>query len=510
MNNSSSITLTKINDPLSQNNRLLIVIAVMSATLIQVLDTTIVNVALPHMQGSLGASSDQISWTLTSYMVASAIFMPLTGFFSDRVGRKNFLIWCICGFTLTSALCGAAQTLSEIIFFRLLQGVFGAALVPLSQAILVDIYPPEELGKAMAIWGTGVMVGPVLGPTLGGYLTDIASWRWTFYINVPVGIMAAILAWRVVPDTLKKLRTFDWLGFILIAIAIGALQYFLDRGNQDDWLNSLGLQFALLIAIFSFICFIIYYYFNRDHIVFDIRVFKDRNFTLATIMLIVLGVGIYGSMVIQPLLLENLLNYPVSLTGLMMTPRAFCVMLTMIIAGKITNKFDQRILIILGIILSAIGTYACTYYTIAINKFWLIWPLMIQGLGMGLIFVPLSALAFATLPENLRVEGAGLSSLLRTIGGSIGIAVTMNIFTRHVQIAWNHLAGFVHIYNPALIQYLHTIGIKPNNPIAATIIASELANQAQMLAFISVFVFIMWSFLIILPFVLLLKAQKKL
>lgn len=490
------------------SNRLLIVIAIMSATLMQVLDTTIVNVALPHMQGSLGASSDQISWTLTSYMVASAIFMPLTGFFSDRIGRKNYLLWCICGFTLTSALCGAANSLTAIVLFRLMQGVFGAALVPLSQAILIDIYPPEELGKAMAIWGTGVMVGPVLGPTLGGYLTDIASWRWTFYINVPVGIFAAILAWRVVPDTLKKLRNFDWVGFIFIAIAIGALQYFLDRGNQEDWLNSQTMQIALFTSILGFISFIIYYYFHRTQIVFNISVFKNRNFTLATLMLVILGIGIYGAMVIQPLLLENLLNYPVSSTGLMMTPRAFCVMFSMIIAGKISNRFDQRFTIIFGIILSAIGSYACAFYSIEINKFWLIWPLMIQGFGMGFIFVPLSALAFATLPENLRVEGAGLSSLLRTIGGSIGIAVIMNIFTRHVQAAWNQLAGFVQPYNPALTQYLHALNIKPTNPLAAGVVVSELANQAQMLAFISAFIFIMWSFIIILPFVILLKTKK--
>lgn len=500
MNNSRLVPI----DP----NRMLIVIAIMSATLMQVLDTTIVNVALPHMQGSLGAAPDQISWTLTSYMVASAIIMPLTGYFSDRIGRKNHLIWCIIGFTISSALCGAANSLSMIVLFRLMQGIFGAALVPLSQAILVDIYPPEELGKAMAIWGTGIMVGPVLGPTLGGYLTEIANWRWTFYINVPVGIFSTLLAWRVVPDTIKKARNFDWLGFILIAIAIGSMQYFLDRGNQEDWFNSQSIQITALVSVFGFISFIIYNYFQRGQIVFDLNVFKDRNFTLATLMFVVMGVGIYGSMVIQPLLLENLLNYPVFTAGLMMTPRAIFVMLSMIIAGKITNRFDPRIIVTIGIILCAIGTYACMYYTIEINKVWLIWPLMIQGFGMGLIFVPMSAIAFATLPEKLRVEGAGISSLLRTIGGSIGIAVTVTIFTRHTQIAWNQLVGFVQPYNPALSQYLHSIGMQASNPLAATVVASELANQAQMLAFINVFAFIMWSFLVLLPFVLLLKVKK--
>src|SRR5438128_2330618 len=205
----------------------------MSATLIQVLDTTIVNVALPHMAGELGATTDQISWVLTSYLVSSAIVMPLTGYFADTIGRKKYLVWCIAGFVAASALCGIAQSLVQIVAFRLLQGVFGAALVPLSQAIMTDAYPPEDRGKAMAIWGLGVMVGPVLGPTLGGWLTDVASWRWTFYINVPVGALSLFLAAQFVPDTERRKRRMDWSGFLLLAMGIAGLQYLLDRGNQQ-------------------------------------------------------------------------------------------------------------------------------------------------------------------------------------------------------------------------------------------------------------------------------------
>lgn len=501
--------ITPIHNSTSQNNRFLIVIAIMSATLMQVLDTTIVNVALPHMQGSFGASPDQISWTLTTYMVSSAIIMPLTGYFSDFFGRKNYLLGCIIGFTLSSTLCGAANSLSTMILFRLLQGIFGAALVPLSQAILVDIYPPKELGKAMAIWGTGVMVGPVLGPTLGGYLTEIASWRWTFYINVPVGIFAAILAWRALPATLKKSRSFDWIGFIMLGVAIGATQYLLDRGNQEDWFNAFSIKFSALLAFLGYVSFIIYNYFNRSQPVFDFRVLKDRNFTIACIMILILGVGLYGSMVILPLLLENLLNYPVFTTGLIMTPRAIAVMLSMIIMGKISDRLNPRFLIVAGILLSSLGVYFCTFYSLDLNKFWLIWPMMIQGFGLGMIFVPISAMAFATLPQKLRVEGAGVNSLLRTIGGSIGIAITLTIFTRQTQMAWNQLAGFIQPYNPALMQYLKHLSLSLTNPLTPSILGSQLAIQAQMLAFVNVFAFIMWSFIILLPLVMLLKLKKK-
>lgn len=511
------MTTTNTNDTNANNttanaaiaNRWIIVIAVMSATLMQVLDTTIVNVALPHMQGSLNAAPDQISWTLTSYLVASAIIMPLTGYFSDRLGRKKYLLWCIGGFTIASALCGMANSLAQIVSFRLLQGVFGAALVPLSQAILVGIYPPKELGKAMAIWGTGVMVGPILGPTLGGYLTDLASWRWTFYINVPVGVMALVLVWLAVPDTLKKQRTFDWLGFVFMAAAIGAVQYLLDRGNQEDWFNAHSIQIAALIAACGLIGFLIYNYFHRGEAVFDLRIFKDRNFIISSLLFLVMGVGVYGSMVILPLFLEGLLNYSVFDTGMMMAPRAVSVMFSMIIMGKISHRVDPRRLITAGIIISAAGTYACTYYSLMINSWWLIWPLIIQGFGVGMIFVPLSAMVFATLPEKSRIEAAGLNSLLRTLGGSIGIAVTLTVYTRHTQIAWNQLIGFIHPYNQSLVQYARQLHLKPTEPLFATVLGSEITKQATMLSLVSVFVFIVWSFVVMLPFIFFLKYQKQ-
>ena len=483
----------------------------MSATLMQVLDTTIVNVALPHMQGALNAAPDQISWTLTSYLISSAIFMPLTGYFSDMLGRKKYLLLCIGGFTIASAFCGAAQSLSEIVLFRLLQGIFGAALVPLSQAIMVDIYELKERGKAMAIWGVGVMAGPVLGPTLGGYLTDILSWRWTFYVNVPIGIIALILAWQVVPDTIKKKRSMDWNSLALISLAIGSLQYFLDRGNQDDWFNAHNIQLAALLCIAGFIGFILrslnHNMRKSNKSVFDLHVFKDRNFTIASLLLAIIGLGLYGTMVIQPLFLESLLNYPALSAGWVMAPMGIGSMLSMMLVGKIINYIKPRNIIIVGIIFTAIGTYFCTYYSQNIDFWWLIWPTFLRGFGLGMTFVPLAVLAFSTLPNHLKAEATGVYSLIRTLGSSIGIAITLTIFTRHTQIAWNQLGGFINPYNPNLINYLSAIHLKLTTPIAHAILGKVLNEQAQTLSFVNVYAFITWSFLFMLPLAFLIKDQ---
>jgi DHA2 family multidrug resistance protein len=487
------------------STRWLIIVAVMSATLMQVLDTTIVNVALPHMQGSLDATPDEISWTLTSYLVASAIFMPLTGYLSDRLGRKQYLLICIAGFTIASALCGASMNLTEIVSFRLLQGMFGAALVPLSQAIITDIYSEEERGKGMAIWGMGVMIGPILGPTLGGYLTQVANWRWTFYVNVPVGILAVLLAWRVLPNSEKKSRSMDWLGLLFISIAIGALQYLLDRGNQQDWFNASDIRNAALISCLSLIAFLLHSFWHPEKVVFNLRIFKDRNFTIASILLALMGLGMYGAMVIQPLMLENLLNYPVLTTGLVMAPRGISGMITMLFVGKIIHRVDPRYLITFGIICSMFGTFIGTLYSQNTNLFWFVWPLIFQGVGVSLIFVPLSTVAFSTLPETARVEGAGLFSLLRTLGSSIGISIATMVFTRQTQISWNQLGGFIQPYNTALQTYLNSLHLTVQQPLAGAILGNELNNQAQMLGFVDTYYFIMWGFLIMLPLVLLLK-----
>lgn len=489
-------------------DRWLITIVVMAATLMQVIDTTIVNVALPHMQGSLGASSDEITWTLTSYLVSSAIFMPLTGYLADTFGRKKYLIVSIAGFTFASILCGASTSITEIVIFRLLQGVFGAALVPMSQSIMADIFPPEDRGKAMAIWGIGVMVGPILGPTLGGYLTDIASWRWTFYVNVPVGIFTLLLI-NVIPTSPTHQRKMDWVGLLLISLAIGGLQYVLDRGNSDDWFSSTTITVMAYITISCFLGFIFHSLQPRDHHVFDISIFKDMNFVIASMLLCIFGLGLYGTMVILPLMMEGLLNYPIMTTGLILAPRGVSSMISMIFVSKLIKHVDPRNLVLAGLIIGIIGTIPCTYYSTNIDMRWLIIPLLIQGFGFGLIFVPLATIAFSTLSPALRTEAAGLYSLIRTIGSSIGISVTITVFTRRAQFFWNELGGAVNPYNPAVADYLHNLNLHANQPLSVILLTSELGKQSAMLAYVNTFQFIIWCFCFMVPIALLLKRGKK-
>ncbi len=500
---------TELYKTLTPLQRMLIVVVVMSATLMQVIDTTIVNVALPHMQGSLGASPDEITWTLTSYLVASAIFMPLTGYISDKIGRKFYLFISIAGFTIVSALCGASVSLTEIVVFRLLQGVFGAALVPLSQAIMTDIFPPEERTRAMAIWGVGVMVGPILGPTLGGYLTDIASWRWTFYVNVPVGILT-LLFMSVIPDSPRKHRQLDWLGTLLICTSIGGLQYVLDRGNSFDWFASNQIIFATYLTIACFIGYIVHRLDNQTDSIFDLKLFRDKNFSIACLMLCIVGLGLYGTMVIQPIMMQSYMHYPVLTTGLILAPRGLAGMLSMVLVTQMAKRMDPRWIILCGIIICTMGIWAGTYYSLEnINTFWLIWPMLIQGFGMGMIFVPLATVAFSTVPQNLRTEAAGIYSLMRTIGGSVGISIAITLYTRRAQVFWNVLGGGITPYNSAVYQYLRPLHVAPTSALGSQLLSMELLRQSSMLAFINVFAFIAWAFILMTPLVFLIDKMKK-
>jgi len=479
----------------------------MSATVMQVLDTTIVNVALPHMQGQLGATPDQISWVLTSYMVASGIFMPLTGYFSDRLGQKRFLLASIVGFVVSSVLCGLSTSLGEIVVFRLLQGIAGAALVPLSQSIMVDTYPHEERGKAMAVWGIGVMVGPILGPTLGGWLTETMSWRWTFFINLPVGILSVLLALRYIPDTERKARNMDWMGLGLLALGIGALQYLLDRGQQDDWFSAPSIQFALYLCVVGFVGFLLHARSHRGHALFSPSIFADRNFATASILMAFLGLGLYGAMLLQPLMLENVLDYPTVTTGLVLAPRGFASMFSMMLVGRLIGRVDARALIVSGILIFSAGSWMTTQYTLVMGMAWVIMPMVLQGLGLGMIFVPLSTLAFSTLPRQHSAEAAGMYSLLRTIGAGIGISIVATVLTRHTQIAWHNIGSHVTPYSAAVNSYLAPLGMAVQSPQGAGVLAGELGRQAYMLAFLDAYIFVTVAFLTMLPLVFMMKVK---
>ena len=488
--------------------RLMITLAVMSATLIQVLDTTIVNVALPHMAGQLGATTDQISWVLTSYLVSSAIVMPLTGYFADTRGRKRFLLVCIAGFVAASALCGISQSLSQIVGFRLLQGVFGAALVPLSQAIMTDAYPVEERGKAMAIWGLGVMVGPVLGPTLGGWLTEYASWRWTFYINVPIGALSFFLASQYVHNAPRKTRRMDWAGLALLGSGVAGLQYMLDRGTTQDWFAAIDIRVAAALAAGGISGFVWHSLRRGGNALFDLHIFRDRNFAMACLVMAALGLGLFGGLVLQPILLEGLLDYPIVTTGFVMAPRGLATALSMIVVGRLVNRADARLLVGSGMLISAAGSYAMTWYSLDVSTVWVIWPAFLQGMGLGLIFVPLSTIAYATLERARMAEAAGIYSLVRTIGAAAGISVVTTLMTRQAQVIWNQLGGQVTRYNPALLEYLRHLQLAPTDPHAMALVAAELARQAQMGAMLAVFQVTTWSFLGMLPLVFLLRRSR--
>lgn len=493
---------------LTSEQRLLMAAAVMISTVMQVLDTTIVNVALPHMQGQLSATPEQIAWVLTSYIVASGIIMPLTGYFTDRMGQRTYLMVCIIGFTVTSALCGLSTSLAEIVLFRILQGVFGAGLVPMAQSIMLQAYPGKERGKAMAVWSMGVMVGPILGPTLGGWLTDVLSWRWNFYINVPIGIISAIIAWRVIPETPRRERRMDWSGFLLLLCAVGGMQMVLDRGSSEDWFASNEIRLLALVSVVGFIGFIWHSLSPREDPLIDLRIFQDRNFAASCFLLACFGLGLYGTMTILPLMLEGLFHYPSTTTGLVMAPRGFASMLSMLIVGRLINRVDVRVLITSGILIFSAGAYFTTLYNLDISPYWIVFPAVLQGLGLGMMLVPLSTVAYATLEQRLIAEAAGVFSLMRTLGSAVGISIVAVIVSRSLQSAWNGLGGGLTLTSPAVREYLAGLGMTPQSPQAGAILAQELARQSQMVAYVQAFTFVALVFVLLLPLLLLMRSSR--
>jgi DHA2 family multidrug resistance protein len=488
------------------SNRVWTGVAVMAATIMQVLDTTIINVALPNMMGELDATPDNISWVLTSYLIASAIIMPLTGFITDRVGQKRFLLISIAGFVIASALCGLATSLAQMVLFRFLQGVFGAALVPLSQSIMLQIFPGEQRGKAMAIWAMGVMVAPILGPTLGGWLTEVISWRWTFYINLPVGIISFILARRYVHDTPTRERRMDWLGFATLAVGIGALQLVLDRGNQDDWFSSQMLVFAAIVAVLSIVFFIVYTLTGKHHPLFDLRIFKDRNFLVASLIMTSIGIGFFGGMVLQSLYLQHFLGYPTFEAGLYMAPRGVASFFVMMFVGKFSGKILPRNFILVGIFCSVAGNYLMTRFTGDISANDLILPMVLQGFGMGLVFVPISTLAFTTLPKGAAAEAAGIYSLIRAVGSALGISILATYFSRSTQQSWSELRGNITPYSEALHSYLAPLHLGVNDPQGIALAAKAVLHQAQNIGYIDSFWFATLNFVVMLPLLLLIRT----
>ncbi|HEY0184644.1 MAG TPA: DHA2 family efflux MFS transporter permease subunit [Rhodopila sp.] len=487
--------------------RALITICAMMATLMQSLDSTIANVALPYMQGSLSASSDQITWVLTSYITAAAIMTAPVGWISMRFGLKRLFLISMMGFTIASMLCGIAETLPEMVMFRLLQGVFGAALVPLSQSTMLNIYPPEKRGSAMAIWGMGVMVGPILGPTLGGYLTEIYNWRWVFFVNLPFGLLATAGMAAFLPNTESRagLR-FDWLGFGVFALGIAGLQLMLDRGETQDWFGSTEIIVETVVAALGLYLFVVHMM-TADKPFITASVFKDRNLSAALLVMFAVGMVLLAVSALLAPWLQGLGNYPVETAGIVMAPRGVGTMAAMMVAGRLSNKVDPRLLMALGIVLLAWSLYRMTGWTPDVSETTMMVNTMLQGAGLGFVFIPLQVVAFATLDPALRTEGTALLSLVRNVGSAIGISVTGAMVTRNQQVEHSILAGFATPLNRAFDGVASALS--PVTAQGAQMLDAVINRQAEIIAYNNDWKLMMLMALPMLPLLLLMRGPKR-
>jgi DHA2 family multidrug resistance protein len=485
----------------------LLITAVMMAAIIQIIDTTIANVALPHMQGSLSVTQDTIAWVLTSYIMASAIAMPLTGWLSGRIGRKRLLVVSVLGFTLASMACGASQTLDQIIAFRVLQGVFGASLVPISQALLLDSFPVKKHARAMGIWGIGVMVAPILGPTAGGWLTEYYSWRWVFYINVPFGILSLLGIVALAKESARdKERPFDLFGFMLLSIAIVSLQLMLDRGQSKYWFESPEIVAELIVSLLALYLFIVHMLTHKSPYV-DPRLFTDRNFSLGLVFMFLLGVIMLATTALLPPYLQTLLGYPVFDAGIILAPRGIGTMLAMTLSSWVMERaiIHPRFLIVGGLVLIISSMWAMTGFTVDVTQSMITWTGFIQGFGLGMIFVPLSTLAFATLNPGLRTEATSIFGLVRTIGSSLGISIVVSELATNVQFEHAVLTEHITEFNPLLQNTAYARMWDIHTPQGLAFLNGEVGRQALQLAYIDDFQLIMIMALLAIPAALLLR-----
>jgi DHA2 family multidrug resistance protein len=490
-------------------HRGMIVVSIMLATIMQALDTTIANVALPHMQGSLSATQEQISWVLTSYIVAAAIMTPPTGFLSARLGRKRLFLGAVAGFTLASLLCGLAQSLPEMVAFRLLQGVFGAALVPLSQAVLLDIYPREQHGSAMALWGMGVMLGPILGPTLGGYLTEYYDWRWVFLINLPFGVLAFCGILFFVAETRRDHgRRLDWFGFAMLSIGIGALQLMLDRGETKGWFGSTEIVVEAALAGLGLYLFVVQMA-TAPRPFLEPRLFRDRNLVVGLLFIFVIGIILLATLALMPPFLQNLMGYPVVTTGLVLAPRGIGTMLAMMVVGRLVGRVDARALIFAGLAVTALSLWEMAGFTTDVDQWTIVRTGIVQGVGLGLIFVPLSTVTFATLAAELRTEATAMFSLLRNLGSSIGVSIVTALLAQFTQINHATLAEHITPFNPLLQSPALPESLNPATPAGLAALNDAITRQAATIGYLNDFRLMMYVVLAALPLLLLLRKPRR-
>lgn len=500
-------------------NPWIVAIAVMLGTFMEVLDTTVVNVSLPHIAGSLSATIDEATWVITSYLVANAMVLPITGWLANHFGRKRLLMMSVTGFTIASFFCGLAPTLPMLIMFRVIQGAAGGALQPLSQAVLLESFPPEQRGKAMGFWGQGIVVAPIIGPVLGGWLTDTYSWRWVFYINIPFGIASIVMTTLFIFDPHYIRRTshrIDYWGMGMLAVGIGALQVMLDKGQEQDWFASRWITALLVIAVVLLAAFIVRELHTR-HPVVSLRVFRDRTYSTGVFLMTLLGFVLYGSMVLLPIWLQTVLGYPAVQAGIAMAPRGFGSFIGMSIVGRILHRFDPRKFLALGLVIGSGTLFQLSRLNLDAGYWDFFWPQFVQGMSLAMLFVPLTTISMSNIPREGMGNATSMFNLLRNLGGGIGIAGVSTLVARISQKHLNMLGADVTPYNlktRALLSHLeagmraHGSGPGLADRQSYVALFGMMERQATILSYIDVFQLLALIFLLMVPLVLLMKKPS--
>jgi DHA2 family multidrug resistance protein len=500
-------------------NPWLIAAAVMSATFMEVLDTSVANVALPHIAGTLSASNEEATWVLTSYLVSNAIVLPATSWLSGFFGRKRFLVTCIILFTLASLLCGIAASLPMLIGARILQGVGGGALQPISQAVLLESFPKEKRGQAMAVYAMGIVVAPVIGPTLGGWITDNFTWRWVFLINLPVGVIATMMTSTFVSDPpyaqRQKTQAIDYIGLALMIVWIGTLQLVLDKGEQVGWWEATWIKWATVLISAGFVAFV-WRELTTDHPVVDLRVFKNRNFLVGTGLIAVVGAALYGTVALLPLFLQTLMGYPALESGMAVSPRGIGAFFGSIVVGRIVAKVDNRMLIAAGFMVLGFGSFQLTRINLEIGFNNIMIPNIVMGVGLAMIFVPLLTVTMGTLRNEQLGNATGIYSLMRNIGGGLGISAVSTLLARGNQVHQNVMVAHLTPYDPQYVEHLNVLSatmtpvVGPANAHGAAlgIIYQQLSEQARLASFADCLRLFTWLILICVPLVFLFDLVK--
>ena len=489
-------------------NPALLLVGIMAASLLQVLDTTIANVAIPHMQSTLGATSESITWVLTSYIVASAVAMPVTGWLADRVGARRLFILSVAGFILASMLCGMAQNLEEMVLFRALQGVAGAFIPALSQSFMLDTSRPSRHAQVMAIWGMGIMIGPILGPILGGWLTESANWRWVFYVNLPVGILALAVLMAELPHRDGIARRFDLFGFAILGLALASFQLLLDRGAHLDWFASGEIWlYTFLAASAAWIAVV--HMASAKNPLFEGALFADRNFSLALSFMVVIGVVMFANMALLPPMLQGLFGYGVIDTGIVLMPRGVGVLISMQLSGVLIRRgLDARMVVATGFAITAFSQWQMAHWSLQADAYHFILAGLVQGLGMGLVFIPLNVTAFSTLPPRLRTDGSSLLNLARSLGASVGISVTTILLANSIQVNHEELGARITAQSVAGLDLSAVDRFQSLGQTGLAMIDAEVNRQAAMIGYVNDYWLMMWMALAAVPFAFLMRPAR--